>query len=93
MKKLKMDFLADFKRYERVKFGLNSKHALRSVYIYDLNGLLLTSWMSREGRKEISIRNPKDNFLCRVNSYNKFLVFFEVQRYFYLFRLCLEISF
>jgi len=47
----------------------------------------LTSWMSREGRKEISIRNPKDNFLCRVNSYNKFSVFFEVERYFYLSRL------
>jgi hypothetical protein len=44
--------------------------------------------MSREGRKEISIRNPKDNFLCRVNSYNKFLVFFEVEKFFYLSILC-----
>ena len=72
-KKLKMDFMGGyFKRYERVKFGLNLKRALRFVYIYDLNGLLSTSWMLREGRKEISIRNSnsKDNVLRRVNSYN-----------------------
>jgi hypothetical protein len=51
MKKLKMDFLADFKRYERVKFGLNSKHALRSVCIYDLNGFFVDELDVKRGQE------------------------------------------
>lgn len=46
-----MDFLADFKRYERVKFGLNSKHALRSVCIYDLNGFFVDELDVKRGQE------------------------------------------